>query len=219
MGSGALGRAWNPCRVEGRGAGAEGYGHALWMAEVIACFVRCCIELLLPCSSIVTKVGRFLFLVVQCGLMVGGPIEECVRLNVSWDWILTLPWSTVPCPEHLVFIDVLDDGKPGRVLAFRSGDNLLYSSALLIAVFYSGLFLDTKQERRSLPPKHRGVPAPHQWIFFYLHDATASCDVFRTWVLCHCFEDSSSSSYSDFYLLCRSDSRRYTKETPRPCPF
>ena len=57
-------------------------------------------------------------------------------------------------------------GKPGRVLAFRSGDNLLYSSALLIAVFYSGLFLDTKQELRSLPPKHRGVPAPHQWIFF-----------------------------------------------------
>jgi len=109
MGSGALGRAWNHCLVEGRGAGAEGYGHALWMAAVIACFVRCCIELLLPCSSIVTKVGRFLFLVVQCGLMVGGPIEECVRLNVSWDWILTLPWSTVPYPEHLVFIDVLDE--------------------------------------------------------------------------------------------------------------
>jgi len=173
MGSGALGRAWHHCLVEGRGAGAEGYGHALWMAEVIACFVRCCIELLLPCSSIVTKVGRFLFLVVQCGWMVGGPIEECVRLNVSWDWILTLPWSTVPCPEHLVFIDVLDDGKPGRVFAFRSGDILLSSSALLIAVVYSGLFLDTKQELRSLPPKHRGVPAPHQWIFLSTR--------------CHCF--------------------------------
>lgn len=117
-----------------------------------------------------------------------------------------------------------EQGKPGRELAFLGRDFLLPSSALLTALFHCGSIPDTKQEPRYQTGTQILVSQVQKCscgspMVFIPHELTASCDVLRIWVPCHCSEDSFSSSHSDFDLLYIFVSHSYTKDTSRPCLF
>ncbi len=53
--------------------------------------------------------GKFLISVVQNDGTGMGAVGRWGCLDVSGDWILTLPWSMVAYPQHLIFRDVLDE--------------------------------------------------------------------------------------------------------------
>ena len=76
--------------------------HALWMADVVPHFVRCSSNLFLPYTRTVTRVGKFLISVVQNDGAGREAVGKRGCLNVSGDWILTLPWSMVAYQQHLM---------------------------------------------------------------------------------------------------------------------
>ena len=74
----------------------------MWMADVVPHFVRCSSNLFLPYTRTVTRVGKFLISVVQNDGIGRGAAGKRGCLNVSGDWILTLPWSMVAYQQHLM---------------------------------------------------------------------------------------------------------------------